>query len=106
MIGALIILSLISINAFEAMLDQANLPFFKQSLIGAMMVLKPWINRESREPVETSNISNSLGSGHSSMALTFSKSAETPLAKTTNPKKWTSVIRKVHILSTGREQKS
>jgi len=38
---ALTILFLISANAFEAALDQANSPFFRQSVIGAMIVLNP-----------------------------------------------------------------
>jgi len=44
MIEALTILFLISINAFEAMLDKVNSPFFRQSIIGAMIVLNPLIN--------------------------------------------------------------
>ena len=39
-----------------------------------------------------------LVSGHYSMALIFSRSAETLLTETTNPRKWTYVVRNVHLL--------
>ena len=45
MIEALTILFLISTNAFATAQNQLNSPFFKQSVIGAMIVLNPLMNR-------------------------------------------------------------
>ena len=73
MTGASIILYLISLKALDAFSGQWNSSFFRQSVIGAMIVLNLFINYlyKVASPWKLLTLRILWGSGHSTIAWTF-----------------------------------